>query len=412
MSIEYPQQKSRLVGGHFLFVKAYICLWAVVYPVVFVCEGSPVFRGYLQVFQLIKHGSFIFFAFFVIINIGYFVEKYRYLFVLMALSFVCYLFDVVFTASLSWLELYSVLQIYILLSAAMFIANMDYREKVYKVMFWSLLAIFVVIICVHMIEGRAFYEIFYDSSSVRARLTLGFEHPGRVAMILLSLLVMLLYLFGRKKVLVSLLSFPLMCGMFLSDTRNAMLAIIVAGMLYFCVKRLKLSVPVCVFLAFVVSVGALLVANGYISHLNVNALSSGRLFMWGQILALNLKASVFKVMLGYGGHLNIPTSLSSYGFVNRFVETGILTSDNSYLDLFFRVGLVGLMFIIMILAALIRKSEYINVSVYYRALFVFTVMVCYSFFDSSLLSVGNLLATISCFLVLNYDGLKYDVQSI
>lgn len=177
-------------------------------------------------------------------------------------------------------------------------------------------------------------------------------------------------------------------GLILSDSRGALIALIIfIGTHYFMkflykfefITRFLLSIITIIFLIFVLpKINYIINQNLSSSYDNYNYLTSGRLGNWETIFN-NLKSDKLHYYLGYG--------LSS-GDEGPLFRIG-MTSDNGYLIWIFQAGIISLCLIILLLLNIFRVN-FKNKSLKYITVPLLFSYIFYAFFENFLMSFGHI----------------------
>ena len=319
-------------------------------------------------------------------------------------TFIAYLFCNLFLKSeLKLLNIFYLVSFVILFLLAFVLSRLNNIRNILKFPYYGLITILLVTIVYSLINDINVYSEWATISygETKRRWTFGFFHPGYFASFLmlsgiLSHFLIRHRIISRWNYLVVIISVILI---FLSGTRNSFISLCI----YLLVSHSSSTYYYFKFLAGFIFFILLAVVGVNWNYINI--LSSGRLSTWIAHFIYNLDSFNFLFGTGLGNAERIGmASNTNYTSKNEM----IFHIDNFYFEIFLQFGLIGLFLLIMVLMQLLKTIRKSCFTGYNRrvALALFYTLIFFAFFDSALISTGNLVSVILWiifFTQLNFD---------
>lgn len=301
-----------------------------------------------------------------------------------------------------------ILSFLILILLSLFLTRIDIGNTLLKLLYYSIAIIIFSAIAFSLLNEVELYAEWTDVSNggTKRRWTFGFDHPGYFASFFYVLGILSILLI-KGKVLVKahyVILFLSLVLIFLSHTRNSFMALVLFILFSYSNKSFRFTkyLSILVFITFVV-----LISNDFNT---INALSTGRFLNWATQLLYNYDQFSWFFGTGIGNAIRIDFHSNS-GDVAAYEV--MYHADNFFFDIFLQFGSIGLVLLIgFLLAILWIASKQQDTIVKRNIIAALFSMSFYSFFDSSLLSTGNLVSIVMWLIVFQQLNLKYIQQEI
>lgn len=296
--------------------------------------------------------------------------------------------------------------------------------------FWGTLAILFIGIIGSVVLNIPLSESTWASAMSRMRYTFGFRHPGYIATIIFSLILMawLLHLFSSEQKEKNIMSFMTILGiimLYLTASRTSLISllfiIVVSALLNSTIRFssfIALSYLGLVFLVSIFFVALLKYSDPWYMF---NRISSGRIVIWANNIWCNVTNNPWSFIWGGG-------QATSRGVTSLSGEDGsIITSvfgryrlDSVYVDMFLMFGVIGLILFLFIfiwfLKSLLKKRRDLEKN--YKKVYSFIIAVVIGILVTSISaswipSMGNLIniSILPIILAIHYNRLfisEYD----
>jgi hypothetical protein len=358
-------------------------------PFPFVLIQYRALSEWIQVFYYLKHIIILFLLIFVIfeilkLNISRLSTiKLKYFIVISI--FVTYLIMNSFLfSSIKIKYILYLISIFLMFFFAININLLGNSLKKFKYLYSGLFFVLSVSIFFSFFQSEPLYSNWGVFGQDRIRWLFGFFHPGYLASYFLVLAVLAIVLWKEQylntfSMLITLLYAFII--IFLTDTRNSLIPL-TFFVLYSSTDLSRKTLKI-------LSLAIIPIAIIYIATLdlnNLNQLSSNRFSIWATHLVYNAK--VFSWLVGTGiGNAERINFVRNYDVEN--VDSGIFHVDNFYFEIFLQFGLIGVtLLIILLINFFLSINKKMNHFFIMQALII--VVAFYGFFDSGLISTGNL----------------------
>jgi len=238
----------------------------------------------------------------------------------------------------------------------------------------------------------------------------GFRHPGYVATIIVSLILMGWFLYNlssKRFERIITLSVSIICviALYLTASRSglAFLTVVIIVML---VKRLNIKSSGYINLSFIILFLFIILFSAFLlnypeSYQKLNAIFSGRLNIWANVFRDNFSGNPYSLLWGGKQAILRPTSAVLYGVDGGAISSvfGRYRLDSTYIDILLMYGVIGLTLFIFIFLRLfqfsIRKRRALKnknaKNIYSLAIAIIVGALVASFPSSLIPSMGNLI---------------------
>jgi len=296
--------------------------------------------------------------------------------------------------------------------------------------FWGTLAILFIGIISSVVFGIPLSESTWASVMSRMRYTFGFRHPGYIATVIFSLILVawLLHLFSSEQKEKNIMSFVAILGiimLYLTASRTSLislLSIIVVAVLLNSGIRFSSFIALS-YLGLVFLVSIFFVALLKYSDLwyMFNKISSGRIAIWANSLRCNVTNNPWSFI--WGGEQATSRGISKLSGEDGSMITSVFGRyrlDSVYIDMFLMFGVIGLILFIFIfiwfLKSLLKKRRDLENN--YKKVYSFIIAVVIGVLVASVSaswipSMGNLIniSILPVILAVHYNRLfinEYD----
>ncbi|HBY56706.1 MAG TPA: hypothetical protein DEG96_02405 [Candidatus Atribacteria bacterium] len=293
--------------------------------------------------------------------------------------------------------------------------------------FWGTIAILFVGIIGSIVFGIPLSESTWASAMSRMRYTFGFRHPGYIATIVFSLILMawslrLLSSEQKEKIIMSFVMIVGIIMLYLTASRTSLISllfiIVVAALLNSGIRFssfIALSYLGLIFLVSIFFIALLKYPNPWYLF---NKISSNRIIIWANSIWCNVTNNPWSFI--WGGEQATLRSVSSLSGENGSTITSVFGRyrlDSVYVDMFLMFGVIGLILFVFIfiwlLKSLIRKRkdlEMNNKKIYSFIIAVVIGILVTSISASWIPSMGNLIniSILPIILAIHYNHLFVD----
>jgi|APSaa5957512493_1039668.scaffolds.fasta_scaffold42363_1 hypothetical protein len=349
-------------------------IWACVYVVTSIFDMSIFVRnsGISDYTYFIKHLSFIPFIFLVFLY-----KKQSEIWVYMLLFLLYFIFSVYFI-EFDYENLYGRLMYPFFLFFGFLYTKVDNKELILKVIFIIAIVTIYSLILVHIVGGENM--TFYTN---RDRVSLGFglaHFP-----ILVAILVIMTDYIKLPTNIKILFNLPALLFIVLSFSRTALLIIIA----HFFMKLNRKYFKFIYFILFTFVVSTIYFLE--ISFENIDKFSTGRLSLWMNILNNNFSTQILFIGLG-------ENVLHMWEHHNR-ANIHMVHFDNSYLEIFLKMGILGVLAIIGVFFIWQQMVKKKNGNYRYGNSIIIALLI--AMFNTILFSTGNIVFVILVLLALS-----------
>ncbi len=224
--------------------------------------------------------------------------------------------------------------------------------------------------------------------NVKTRWTFGFLHPGFLGSYAMLTGILSAYLIQSKQLkkrhaIITIFSFILII---LTNTRNSFVALSIFLLVSYSSVTFKLFKIGLI--SSLVSILIILNVNPYL----LNVISSGRYQLWIKHFEYNYESFNYFFGTGLGNARRIEYLLNNGEYYD---QNTIFHLDNYYFEVFLQFGVLGIIFLFLIIRSIfnmIKKMK--NIRMKRDAFAILFVILFFSFFDSSFLTTGNLISVI------------------
>jgi len=352
-----------------------------------------------------------------------------------SLLFCCYTISNVLVKGCTLTDLYQPVM-YFLWAWCIFVMAPSFLSSTARILiflrsiFWGTIAILFVGIIGSVVFNIPLSESTWASAMSRMRYTFGFRHPGYIATIIFSLILMawLLHLFSSEQKEKNIMSFVAIFGiimLYLTASRTSLISllsiIVVAALLNSGIRFssfIALSYLGLVFLASIFFVALLKYPNPWYTF---NKLSSGRLVVWVNKIWCNITTNPWSFI--WGGEQATSRGVSRLSGEDASMITSVFGRyrlDSVYVDMFLMFGVIGLILFVFIflwfLKSLLKKRRDLEMN--YKKVYSFIIAVVIGILVASISaswipSMGNLIniSVLPIILAIHYNRLfinEYD----